>query len=457
MPGINRRYVLAPILLALALLVGTFVIYNAAENRLAQSTQRVQSLLQRQTLLSNLMQLLVDAENSQRDYLLTGEDAFLQPYRQSLARQEPIFKALRSAYQQGSPQVLEQLATIDRLMSDRFGELAIAIRLQQGKSRDAAAEFMRTRVSTRTMVQIRDSVEALRALEADGVPTLVDAQRRDLLLTRIIAAGSLALDALLVLLAGTLISRNISRRAADAQRLMSEKQALESQVAERTADLSALSSHLQQVQEQEKAELARELHDELGGLLVAAKMDVSWLRRQLGTAEEGSRARWERVLAALDSGVDLKRRVVEQLRPTLLDNMGLYTALRWQLQESCGRAGLACTDTMPETEPAISSAAAIAIFRIAQEAMTNIIKHARASAVALEVVVDDEALAMTIRDDGIGMASARGRPAGSHGLLSMRHRVQSLGGSWTIASGPDGRGTEVRVRLPLDRIQVTSA
>lgn len=453
----NRRIVLALVFLALALLAGTYAIYNAAEDRLAQSTQRVQSLLQRQTLLSNLMQLLVDAENSQRGYLLTGEDAFLQPYRQALAQQQPIFTALRHAYQQGSPQVLEQLDTIDRLMSDRFGELTIAIKLQQSTSRDAAAEFIRARVSTRTMVQIRDSVEALRALEAEVVPTLVDAQRRDLLLTRIIAAGGLALDALLVLLAGALISRNISRRVADAQRLLSEKQELESVVAERTADLSALSSHLQQVQEQEKGELARELHDELGGLLVAAKMDVSWLRRQFGATDDDTRSRLERVLAALDSGVDLKRRVVEQLRPTLLDNMGLYAALRWQLQESCGRAGLKCADSMPADELPISSAASIAIFRIAQEAMTNIVKHARATAVDLDIVLDEQALVMRIRDDGIGVDPARGRTAGSHGLLGMRHRVQSLGGSWTLSTGLNGRGTEVRVRVPLERIQVAPA
>ncbi len=457
MLGFNRRYVLAPILLALALLGGTFAIHNAAQHRLAQSTQRVQSLLQRQTLLSNLMQLLVDAENSQRDYLLTGEDAFLQPYREALVQREPIFVALRSAYQQGNPQVLAQLSTIDVLMSDRFSELAIAIKLQQTTSRDAAAEFIRARVSTRTMVQIRDSVEELRALEADVVPTLVDAQRRDLLLTRIITVGGLTLDALLVLLAGVLISRNISRRVADAQRLLLEKNELEGLVAERTTDLSALSSHLQQVQEQEKGELARELHDELGGLLVAAKMDVTWLRRKVAAEDADSRNRWERVLGALDSGVDLKRRVVEQLRPTLLDNMGLYTALRWQLQESCGRAGLKCEDSMPEEELPISSVASIAIFRIAQEAMTNIIKHARATAVELSVVVSDQELIMAIRDDGIGLAGVRGRAVGSHGLLGMRHRVQALGGTWFLSPGINGKGTEVQVRLPLDRIQVASA
>jgi signal transduction histidine kinase len=300
-------------------------------------------------------------------------------------------------------------------------------------------------------------VEELRHLEANAVPTLIQAQRSDLLLTRIITAAGLALNILLVLLAGVLISRNIGRRVADAQRLLLEKNELETQVAERTADLSALSSHLQQVREQEKGDLARELHDELGGLLVAAKMDVTWLRRKVGAEDADSRVRWERVLGALDSGVDLKRRVVEQLRPTLLDNMGLYSALRWQLQESCGRVGLKCDDAMPDDELPINSAAAIAIFRIAQEAMTNIIKHSRATEADLSVVLSDVELIMTIRDNGIGVAHSRVRAAGSHGLLSMRHRVQALGGTWSLSPGIDGRGTAVQVRLPLSRIQIAPA
>ncbi len=457
MLGFNRRYVLIPILLSMALLGGTFVVDNAAQSRLAQSTQRVQALQQRQSLLSSLMQLLVDAENGQRGYLLTGQDSFLQPYDAAVVLRQPTVDALRNAYRQGNPQVLEQLETIDELMADRFGELAIALKLQQTSSREAAAEFIRTRVSTKTMVQIRGSIEKLRQLEASSVPAMIEAQRRDLLLTKAITAAGLVLNIFLVLLAGTLISRNISRRVADAQRLLLEKQELETLVAERTADLSALSSHLQQVREQEKAELARELHDELGGLLVAAKMDVSWLRRKVGAEDPDSRVRWERILGAMDSGVDLKRRVIEQLRPTLLDNMGLFAALRWQLQESCGRVGLQCDEVLPEQELAISSEAAIAIFRIAQEAMTNIIKHSRATAVELRVVVTDDELAIAIRDNGIGVAQARLRVAGTHGLLSMRHRVQALGGSWKMSPGIAGKGTEILVRLPLGRIQLRPA
>src|SRR5258706_8830116 len=131
-----------------------------------------------------------------------------------MVQREATFEALRIAYQQGNPQVLEQLAAIEGLMSDRFSELAIAIKLQQTTSQGAAAEFIRTRVSTRSMVRIRDSVEELRRLEANSVPTMIAAQRSDLLLTRIITAAGVALNILLVLLAGGLISRSTSRRVA---------------------------------------------------------------------------------------------------------------------------------------------------------------------------------------------------------------------------------------------------
>ena len=123
--------------------------------------------------------------------------------------------------------------------------------------------------------------------------------------------------------------------------LRDQKLELEQQVESRTRELTALSTHLQGVSEQEKSALSRELHDELGGLLVAARMDLSWLQQRLATSDPGIEQRFKRIHESLSAGVDLKRRVVEELRPTLLDNMGLFTALRWQFKETCRRTGLA--------------------------------------------------------------------------------------------------------------------
>jgi signal transduction histidine kinase len=186
----------------------------------------------------------------------------------------------------------------------------------------------------------------------------------------------------------------------------------------------------------------------LGGLLVAARMDLSWLQQRLPTTDPAIEQRFKRIHESLSAGVDLKRRVVEELRPTLLDNMGLYAALRWQFKESCRRAGLQCTETIPELELKISPDAAIGVFRVAQEALTNILKHAGARSADLTVRVQDGQFLLQISDDGKGIAPNRNKTSNSHGLASMRHRIAALGGTWEIRTPATG-GTVVTARIPL--------
>jgi signal transduction histidine kinase len=212
--------------------------------------------------------------------------------------------------------------------------------------------------------------------------------------------------------------------------------------------LTALSTHLQGVSEQEKSALSRELHDELGGLLVAARMDLSWLQQRLSTHDPGIEQRFTRIHDYLSAGVDLKRRVVEELRPTLLDNMGLFTALRWQFKESCRRNGLRCTECIPDTELKFDPHAAIGVFRVAQEALTNILKHADARSADLTVDIQEDEFVLRISDDGKGIKPNRRINSTSHGLSAMKHRIAALGGLWEIRTPAQG-GTVVTARIPL--------
>jgi hypothetical protein len=157
--------------------------------------------------------------------------------------------------------------------------------------------------------------------------------------------------------------------------------------------------------------------------------------------------RLQRVQQGLSAGVDLKRRIIEELRPTLLDNVGLFAALRWQFKETCGRAGLKCVESYPDAEPMFNSEASIALYRIAQEAFTNILKHSAAKAVDLTLDLDGDAVVMRISDDGSGIPPARLTAVVSHGLASMRHRVRALGGRLDIRSSASG-GTTLMVRIP---------
>jgi signal transduction histidine kinase len=183
-------------------------------------------------------------------------------------------------------------------------------------------------------------------------------------------------------------------------------------------------------------------------------MDVSWLRKRLPAEDPDVALRWNRLLAGLDEGVNLKRRVVEHLRPTLLDNLGLVPALKWVLEESCGRAGMRCIERYPAEDLRLTDDASIAVFRVVQESLTNAVRHSGASLIELTVDLSGGDLVVRIRDDGKGIPADRmSNVVGSHGIASMRHRVMSLGGQWKIQSPPGG-GTLIVVRLPLANVLV---
>jgi protein-histidine pros-kinase len=209
------------------------------------------------------------------------------------------------------------------------------------------------------------------------------------------------------------------------------------------------------VQEEERARLSRGLHDELGGILLAARMDVTWMERH-GPGEDASvKQRLERLRKVLDQGIELKRRVVEELRPTLLDTMGLFAALRWQSEETCKRANLRCTERYPDEEPGLNRAGAIALFRVVQEALANVAKHADASNVDITFEISNGEVILTVHDDGVGAASTDLVRARSHGIAGMRHRINVLGGRLDVSSEP-GRGTTVRVTVPLQNVTGTA-
>jgi signal transduction histidine kinase len=254
----------------------------------------------------------------------------------------------------------------------------------------------------------------------------------------------------IVLLA--LLARLFASEAARQQQLRTtlEHQAAEAErvIQIRTRELSDLSTHLQEFAEKEKSELARRLHDELGGLLTAAKMDLSWLQSRLTESQYGERL--GQLGSVLDDAMNLKRRVVEELRPSLLDHFGLPTALRAHVEHVCSKAGLRCEVFMSEEAESIPKESAIALFRVIQEGLTNVVRHARAGQVRLALTADSERYLLMLTDDGCGMKINDAKFRWSHGLAGMRHRVEALAGTFTIESQP-GEGTTLRVEVPRQR------
>jgi len=233
----------------------------------------------------------------------------------------------------------------------------------------------------------------------------------------------------------------------------SQSVATEHALEDRVSALSSLSTHLQQQSEAEKYQLARLLHDELGGLLVVTKMDIVWLKRRLDGTDVDVRAHWERVLQSLEQALASKSRIIETLRPTLLDNLGLVPALRWLLEDSCRAAGVHFELSFPPEPLPVLGRQSIALFRVVQEALSNVVRHANASNVILEMIHEEDFLVLRVRDDGIGIPRERLTSQDSHGLSAMRLRMSPLNGQLNIGPNATGQGTSVLARVPWSSIR----
>jgi PAS domain S-box-containing protein len=235
---------------------------------------------------------------------------------------------------------------------------------------------------------------------------------------------------------------------------------LESEVAERKeaqrrleesqAQLRRLSAHLQAAREEERIRIAREIHDELGQALAGLKMDVAWLQQSRNRQASAIPPKLEDMSVLIDATVQAVRRISAELRPSLLDDLGLAAAIEWQLDEFRERTGLACVFTSNLTNTVLDTDRASPLFRIFQEALTNVARHANATQVTVDLDEGPDSLTLRIQDNGRGINEEDLGRAKSFGLLGMRERVYLLEGEIDIHGIP-GQGTTITVRIPLKK------
>ena len=229
---------------------------------------------------------------------------------------------------------------------------------------------------------------------------------------------------------------------------IAERKAAEERLRQSQAQLRALAARLISIREDERARIAREVHDELGQVLTGLKMDVMWLRKHLGREHKALQEKTETMRQLIDSTVQVVRRIATGMRPEILDDMGLVAAIAWQAKEFQKRMGIRCRLELPAAHADPGSALSTAVFRIFQEVLTNIARHARAASVSVQLEISPQRLTLTVTDDGIGIAENAVHAHESLGLLGMQERAQQFGGALSIRGVP-GRGTTVSLRVPL--------
>ncbi len=427
-------------LLAACVLIG---INETAHNRARAELDSVEREFATRTALNRLLQQVLDAETGSRGFLLTGDPRYLKPYDGAVNDIGQSLQTLRTAYADAA-QESAILSELNRDVQRKLAEMELSVRMRREGNEDAWKFVVLSDVGQQQMESIRGHAARLLQSTSHRIDASQDQVRTSLLYSRL----GIALVTVAALLAFWLYLRQTTalRAAGERQQLALEKERdlLERQVSERTASLAELATHLQQVREDERGHLARELHDELGALLTAAKLDVARLKSRLHTQPNEVSQRLQHLTDTLNSGIALKRRIIEDLRPSSLANLGLTASLEILAREFSERSGV---DVDTSLEPVdLDDANQLTVYRLVQESLTNIAKYAQASHAQIEVRAYPNHVDVSVRDDGKGFDATGIRPS-THGLAGMRHRVEAAGGRFKVDTQP-GSGTRVAAVLP---------
>jgi len=413
-----------------------------------RNAEEISRNLQRLEASATLKALVVDAETGQRGFLLTQDPGYLEPFETAMETMGSEFDRLRRLTP--SRELRARIDEMEAAAEERLSVASFTVSLVHTGQLAEAFDTVRSGRGKVLMDRFRQQLAEFDAVAERDLVRLRAQQDSAALWPRLAALVSTVLAIGLIAVVSRLMLRGAQAREAERLDVTETAQQLQRQVEARTAELSDLTSHLQSVTERDKAELARNLHDELGGLLTAARMDISWLQGATKDLDTEIAGKLLALNTALQEAMDVKRRVVESLRPALLDHFGLPTALQNYFDETCRKADINCTTTVPEEMAGLPQDLAIGLFRVGQESLTNIIRHARAKNVRMTMETVDEEIHVTVVDDGVGLDLSGRQFRRSHGISGMRHRIRGLGGTFDMQSQP-GAGTTIRIVVPLVR------
>lgn len=415
----------------------TIVTGRIQEHRdIARSRERVAKAVLALQSTENVTTLLLNAETSQRGFLLTGADSYLQPYERALHEMPAALSDLEAASRaMGGDQSLPR--TLEKLAHAKLSETSETIRIYRRAGATKALSLVHTNAGQQMMEQIWQKSKALK----QGYIQVFTRESERLELNnrhalRILAAGSTFV--VFILLFSTV---RLKQLFGTNQKTLEELQLGHERYRQ-------LAQRLEAVREEERAHLAREIHDELGQTLTTIKLGIATAVRLTGTDPAKLSTRLEETVALTDRSIRSLRRIAGELRPPLLDAVGLAMALRVYTGELQERTGLTILFIEETTIPPLSPEQRIAAYRICQECLTNVLRHSGASQATVCLSTQEAYVELQVKDNGRGFVPQEAASRRSLGLLGMEERAELVDGQLLIVSYP-GTGTAVTLRLPV--------
>ena len=437
----SGRYI-GPLTLAFAVLGLT--VNEIGYQSLERLSEQNALILEARTLADQVRLTALMMESAKRGYILTERDAYLEPYTEMSRQFEPLLARVQ-AMSQRYPEQRQRLETLAEAARTKKAEMEEVLRRFQSGNRQSAMDLTLTEFGRESMVRIGEIVNEIRSQETAAHNHIQEVRGRVRFWSRLGIMGLLLLGVAAVFAMLRLNRERENERARYVVALRTERDNLELQVEQRTRELTDLAQHLQRVREEERGHLARELHDELGGLLTAAKLDVARVKRRVDGAGIEVDDRIQRLSQTLDAGIALKRRIIEDLRPSSLDNLGLQRTLEILCAEFAQRSEIRVQTEIADLK--LDSERALVVYRVVQEALTNVAKYAQAQEVRVRLQRVGERAHLRVQDDGRGFNPKLMRE-GSHGLAGMRFRLRTYGGDLVLDSAP-GQGTTIEATLPV--------
>ena len=409
-----------------------------------QSVERLDernTAILRVRILTNQVQLTtLMMESSMRGYMLTQRDAYLEPYTEMDRQFEPLLEQVQ-AMAESYPEQRDKLEALSEAARRKRSEMIEVLTRFQSGNPERAMDLTLTEIGRENMVRIHEIADQLRREETEAYNRVTHQRNTLRYWSRIGIAGLV----LLCVAAEFAVLRLIGQRERYLALLRAERDNLEIEVDRRTSELTDLAQHMQRVREDERSHLARELHDELGGLLTSAKLDIARVKNRVADRGPEVAERIQHLTQMLDAVIALKRRIIEDLRPSSLSNLGLQRTLEIQCSEFAERSDIAVQAEIADLE--LDPERALAVYRLVQETLTNVAKYARASEVSVLLQRHGAFARLQVRDNGCGFDLNQVRP-GSHGLAGMRFRARSCGGELVLRTAL-GQGTTIEATLPI--------
>lgn len=406
-------------------------------------------------MLNQLRANLLMAESAERGYLLTQRDAYIEPFNDAIEQARKNIKDI-------SGLVTEKTKTM-RKDNQQAWLLAVAARLE-AKATQMETTLHLTRIGRfdeawqvlqldQGLVEMKKFLEYTQLLldkQNEALKTLLKDRESSILWARVALLSSVTILLLLVILVVRQLFTEMAVRERLRLQLAEELQNYESQL-EATKDLlGTLALDYQSDVERERQKLARELHDELGSILTATKMDVSWVIRKTNAEAPEIADKLKKTMRYLDQGIQFKRQVVQELHPSVISTFGLWPALRMLIEDMAERNQWETNIILPEEDSTVSETIGLITYRLVQETLNNCSKYAKASKVSVHIVVELNFLKLEIEDNGVGM-DLQNIDGTTHGLSGMRHRVMAIGGKMELISEP-GNGVITQAIMPIKAI-----